>query len=166
MPNHVTNKIVFDANHAATVFPAVCPHGDFNFALLIPPPPHIYTGNLSREDGEDFKCNWATWNTENWGTKWNAYDCETGIVDGKAFIAFDTAWSIPYPVVSAFNNRFQIPFTHRYFDEGHNFWGVEEWGVGAYEKGLVTRILRRRDDPADKRALCVELKGYDPAEAA
>ena len=42
--------------------------------------------------------NWYDWRVANWGTKWNAsesnYDEETGVIN------FDTAWSIPYPIIS------------------------------------------------------------------
>ena len=159
MPNHVSHKLTFDANDAERVFADCCPDGRFDFNTLVPQPPQMYRGDLSSEDDEDFKCNWSTWNRENWGTKWNAYDCACKIDDGKAIITFDTAWSIPYPVMSAFANRFGIPFEHRYFDEGHNFWGIEEWGI---ERGTLCRTKKRRSSDGDKKALCLELKGYDP----
>jgi hypothetical protein len=166
MPNHVTNKITFDQEHAIRVFGEVC-YGDyFDFERLIPSPPQKYAGDLGRDDDEDFKCNWSTWNCANWGTKWNAYDCSMGVNDGRAWIQFDTAWSVPYPVLAAFNNRFQIPFEHRYYDEGANFWGVETWGPREYPKDdpKIVRITKRKSDEADRHALCMELKGYDPAE--
>jgi hypothetical protein len=168
MPNHVTHKITFDRTHAESVFSAVCPNGTFSFEPLIPQPPHLYHGNLSREDQADFKCNWLSWNTENWGTKWDAYMSSCGETDDgqTAFIQFDTAWSVPYPALAAFANKCCVPFVHRYFDEGHNFWGVEEWGCEPHgdDPKPIVRLSKRRDDEADKVALCIELKGYDPRE--
>src|SRR5690606_37803499 len=123
MPNNVSHKITFDASHAAEVFEACCTDGRFDFDMLIPRPLRMYRGNLSCEEENDFKCNWSSWQRENWGTKWNAYQCSCMVDGGKAIIKFDTAWSIPYPVIAAFANRFGISFEHRYFDEGHNFWG-------------------------------------------
>lgn len=171
MPNHVTHKITFAAEHAERVFADVCPGDHFAFEALVPQPPELYHGDLSGEDDKDFKCNWYSWNVVHWGTKWGAYESTCGLTDdGRAFIKFDTAWSVPYPILSAFNNRFQIPFEHRYYDEGANFWGVETWGPRAYpiseSPKLVVRLTKRRDDPADQGALCMELKGYNPAEEA
>ena len=159
MPNHVTHKMTFAEDKAVEVFAACCPDGRFDFRTLVPQPPHIYQGNLSGEDEKDFPCNWLSWSRENWGTKWNAYDTTCGVENGKAFIKFDTAWSVPYPVLSAFANKFGIPFEHRYFDEDHNFWGVEEWKG---EDGRVSRAKVRKSHEDDKTPLCVELKGYDP----
>ena len=160
MPNHVTHKLIFAEDKAVEVFATCCPEGRFDFRTLVPQPPHIYLGDLSSEHEKDFHCNWMSWNRENWGTKWNAYDQICGIESGKSFIKFDTAWSVPYPVLSAFANKFGIPFEHRYFDEGYNFWGIEEWKV---ENGLVSREMARKSHEDDKIPLCVELKGYDPA---
>jgi hypothetical protein len=155
MPNHVTHKILFDQSSSHIVFDQVCPNGKFDFSLLIAPPCGIYRGNLTMEDQKDFKLNWLNWNTENWGTKWNAYSGSVGIEDGMAFILFDTAWSIPYPVISAFCNKFKIPFEHRYFEEGHNYWGIEKWDG-------ESRTNKQQSNQEDKKNLCIELLGYDP----
>jgi hypothetical protein len=40
--------------------------------------------------------NWCEWAPRNWGTKWNASQCDR-ISDTE--LAFDTAWSMPYPVM-------------------------------------------------------------------
>lgn len=159
MPNYVTNKLTFDAAQAEEVFGAICPNGNLDFELLVPSPPHIFRGNLGEHEERDFPLNWYSWNVQNWGTKWNCGDSSCGINnEGKAFIQFDTAWSVPYPVIAAFSNRFKIPFEHRYFDEGHCFWGIEIWDRDIC--GNQTRITKRRGIPEDERTLCLELKGY------
>lgn len=163
MPNHVTHKILFEASRLDEIKAAICDEDCVDFEKLIPSPPQMYHGNLSSQDDQDFQCNWNTWSRENWGTKWNAYQGKTGVADdGRAFIKFDTAWSIPYPVIAAFCNRFQVPFEHRYFDEGHNFWGIETWSVDKWSGDRVTRTEKRFNKAEDKNALCIELKGYDP----
>jgi hypothetical protein len=159
MPNRVTHKIIFDADKAGEIFAAVCREGQIDFEALIPVPLHIYRGNLSSEEEKDFPDNWLSWSRKNWGTKCNAYFGSCGVEDGKAFIKFDTAWSVPYPVISAFANKFNAPFEHRYFDEGFNFWGIENWSC---LNGLVFRAATRKSNPDDERPLCIELKGYDP----
>lgn len=159
MPNHVTHKLTFAEDKAEAIFAACCPDGKFDFNMLVPKPPHMYHGDLGSEDAKDFKCNWMSWQIENWGTKWNAYAQTCGIEDGKAFIKFDTAWSVPYPVMAAFANRFNVPFEHRYFDESSIFWGVETWGGS----DLVSRTKTQKSAEEDRGPLCVELTGYDPA---
>ena len=62
-------------------------------------------------------------------------------------------------MISAFANKFGIPFEHRYFDEGSNFWGIEDWEI---EHRLLCRTKKRRLSEEDRKALCIELKGYDP----
>jgi len=48
--------------------------------------------------------NWYDWHCKHWGTKWNACSCD---LDRKnnAF-TFDTAWSLPVPVLSAMSKMF------------------------------------------------------------
>jgi hypothetical protein len=166
MPNHVTNKIEFLAEHheAAAIFAAVCENECLLFERLVPRPSHVYLGDVSTEDQEDFPINWLSWNRKNWGTKWAAYNGKTNWEKGVAYIMFDTAWSIPYLIIAAFANRFQIEFEHRYFDEGRNFWGIEKWGRSKYGGEVLARISKRKSHPDDFDRLCIELKGYDPKQ--
>lgn len=163
MPNHVTNKIIFATEHAHAVFSRVIVDGRFDFESLVPPPPNMYRGSISLEDEKDFPVNCLSWQRQNWGTKWNAYDCKNQFSDaeGKAVITFDTAWAPPYPVMAAFANVFQVPFEHRYFDEGGRFWGIEIWDASRWND-RIHRKERRFSIEEDKKSLCIELKGYDP----
>jgi len=163
VPNHVSHKLTFAADKAAEIFAATCPDGRFDFETLVPSPPNTYHGDLSSDDDKDFPVNWSSWSRTNWGTKWNAYDCACTVDGDKAVITFDTAWSNPYPVLAAFCNRFQIPFEHRYFDEGSNFWGIEVWNNDRYHKRVqrTSKLWKRQED---YRPLAIELKGYDPDE--
>lgn len=102
---------------------------------------------------------WYDWSIANWGTKWDAYDQgmeEVG--DEEVIYTFDTAWSVPYPVLEKLSEEFpELKFEVKYFDEGHNFWGVVEY-VG-------DELLQdRQSEEEDKDSLCLELKGYDPKE--
>lgn len=161
MPNHVTNKLLFASADAGKVLTECAGRGRLlDFGTLVPEPPGLYHGDLSSEDEEDFPLNWLSWSKQNWGTKRNSYGCKAGTApDGRAFVQFDTAWSLPYPVLAALANKYRVAFEHRYFDEGHNFWGVETWGL---DNDTPIRLTKRKSDGADKQALCMELKGYDP----
>lgn len=164
MPNHVTHKITFEASRADEIFAAVCPGGKFDFELLVPTPLHVYWSYLSADNKEDFPLNWRAWSRENWGVERNCYHQSCGIESGRAFIKFDTAWSIPYPIICAFANKFNIPFEHRYCDELLDYWGVETWGPDPHDPSgkYACRVTKRKDDPGDRRSLCIELLDYDP----
>lgn len=164
MPNHVSHKLIFAAEHMARAQELIGGPNCFEFERLIPPPAHMYRGDLihigARSDDRDFPCNWYSWNNANWGTKWNAYDVSHAVEADKAVISFDTAWAIPRPVIVAFANALLIDFELRYYDEGGMFWGSETWTVT--EAGAATRRDVRHKLPEDERSLCIELKGYDP----
>ena len=162
MPNHVVNKIIFAAEKAQEIVEAICPNGELDFERLVPSPPQKFQGDLGPQEKEDFRCNWWTWNIENWGTKWNAYDSFCEIDAENAFIQFHTAWTVPYPILAAFNNRFQIPFEHRYCCERGEFWGVEIWDESRFHAGRITRREKRFNQAEDERRLCIELWDYDP----
>ena len=158
MPNHVTNKITFEASKADQIIALCCKYGQIDFKKLIPQPTEIYLSNLSSEDIKDFPCNWSNWNRENWGTKWNAYGGAVGREGDSAYIKFDTAWSVPYPIISAFANIFKVPFVHKYCDEFDNFWGIEVWSVDEYS-GPLRRTSKRKALAEDKVKLHEELIG-------
>lgn len=157
MPNHVANRVTFAAAKADEVFAVVLRDGQFNFETLVPPPPNLYRGNLSSSDEKDFPVNWLSWSRENWGTKCNAYKCSHGVEGETAFINFQTAWNPPYPVMAAFCNRFNIPFEHRYFDEGENFWGIDTWGGSKWpgSEVLIERLEKHYKREEDRRALAL-----------
>jgi hypothetical protein len=101
---------------------------------------------------------WYSWSVENWGTKWDAYMVSLEESPGRLEYQFDTAWSLPMPVILKLVKEFpQLDFEHRYFDEMHEFWGIE-----TYKNGECVSV--RESEVNDERDLCMELKGYDPDE--
>lgn len=131
MPNHVTNHIGFSAHwmQARYIVNSILnDRREVDFSTLIPVPMHVYHGNLSREDDRDFPINWDAWNRSEWGTKWNAYSTRINICGNSVDIYFDTAWSPPRPFITAFFNRWGIPFVFESYCEGGNFAIREDWG--------------------------------------
>lgn len=56
---------------------------------------------------------WYSWCCNNWNTKWDAFDSDSGfsysiLGDGshEAFITFLTAWDAPFPVIEALSEKF------------------------------------------------------------
>jgi hypothetical protein len=159
------NKITFKTIYTPFVLARIWRKKQFDFNTLIPSPVQVYQGNLSREDDTDFKCNWSTWNRENWGTKWNSYSCSLKIGLHETSILFETAWSVPYPIIAAFANVFNFEFTHKYVCEYGEFWGIEKWTtVDKYDKQSTKcyRIEKIRDTPELMKPLLLELRDYDP----
>ena len=172
MPNHVTNKITFstDKDFKRAIALLLNDDGRVDFELLIPPPQCMYYGNLSSDDEKDFPVNWLSWSRANWGTKWNACNpMEINQID--RFIQFDTARSPPYPILAGLVNH-KLAFTFKAFDEGWNFASVENYGpvldytrdsaVPVWTRARKRPLSRKDADPAEWKALCLELKGYDP----
>lgn len=54
-----------------------------------------YLTELQEKYGYD---NWYDWRIANWGTKWNA--CESDYDKDGECMRFNTAWSIPYPIIT------------------------------------------------------------------
>lgn len=77
---------------------------EIDFEKIVPMPSNIYRGDLGDEERKKHGANnWYDWSVNNWGTKWNAYDIEK--VDDNT-IMFNTAWSMPEPVIKALSKMF------------------------------------------------------------
>ena len=53
--------------------------------------------------------NWYDWCCDNWGTKWDAYDCYVSeSLKDYCSISFDTAWSPPIPYYLALSKKYPL----------------------------------------------------------
>lgn len=77
-----------------------------DFSLVVPEPPNLEQGGCNGQHSEGVIC-WYGWNIANWGTKWNGYSTEIEPIEGdRARLRFDTAWSHPFPVITALAEKF------------------------------------------------------------
>lgn len=81
-------------------------HLFIDFDRLIPQPKDIYNGPIGKDERimleKTKRPDWYTWNTKNWGTKWNAAWQELKYTkDGTTVLMFETAWSLPVPIYNA-----------------------------------------------------------------
>lgn len=62
---------------------------------------------------------WYEWQTENWGTKWNAYDQPNkGFSDGVLEFRFQTAWSHPHDLILMLSKKLpEVTFDVVFADE-------------------------------------------------
>ena len=98
---------------------------------------------------------WYGWSTDNWGTKWNAYNTNDTDVDE---ISFETAWSNPYPVIIALSAKYpEAVFHMRFADEdfGHN--------VGEYslQNGDVVDENIPEGGSEEALELAADITGYE-----
>ena len=108
MPNHTQNKLHVSGKKSDIDKFLAHMGEEMDFEKVIPSPKNMFRDNLSQEDKERLKSegvpNWYDWQCENWGTKWNAYECEfrkenlVGDWFGLTY-EFLTAWSTPEPVI-------------------------------------------------------------------
>ena len=98
---------------------------------------------------------WYGWSTDNWGTKWNAYNTNDTDTDE---VSFETAWSNPYPVIVALSAKYpEAVFHMRFADEdfGHN--------VGEYslKGGYVVDENIPEGGSEEALELAADITGYD-----
>lgn len=98
---------------------------------------------------------WYSWSCENWGTKWNAYNCTEQDV-GSFEMEFQTAWSAPHPVIRKLSEMFpEVAIHHKWADEdmGNNC------GFADYRGGIGEPYYKDHDEDSQKYA--AEILGYD-----
>ena len=103
MPNHTQNTL--HVNGKKSDIDKFLAHmgEEMDFEKVIPSPENMFRDNISTKDKERLKAegvpNWYDWQSENWGTKWNAYECEFQKDRFGLTYEFLTAWSTPEPVI-------------------------------------------------------------------
>lgn len=138
MPNHCFNKLYMDGpGFRITIKKFLsCSEGqierkclDFNKIIQMPEELNVISsfGNIEDELKSVYEHNiknygfktWYEWCVHNWGTKWNSYNCTLD----KKYIAFDTAWSPPIPVIVQLSALTQKTFILEYYEAGMDFAG-------------------------------------------
>lgn len=143
MPNNVRHKLQFESRRSYQMACAVLEGKEggerfVDFGKIVPEPITMYQGDTSGEDEKDFgQHTWREWRIANWGTKWGAYESEFN--DDEFWIKFETAWSVPYPIITAVANTLKhSSFVHIYICEYGEFFATEVWQN-------QKRILRDKD---------------------
>jgi len=157
----------------------------FSFRGFVPPPDHPdynndtcshshYNHRLGGGDPNPF-C-WNTWNPDNWGTKWDAYEVEVdsdlGVLDQLArvgtdstvaSVAFQTAWSPPFPVFEKMASLFSdCEFEFQWMNEDCRGAGG---GHGSATNGQLAVVdgINDPDNPLWRRMM-MDLRGWSYAE--
>lgn len=133
MPNHIINRIEAPAKIIEQlIMKDENGNSCFDFNTFIPTPAHVIQGSL--EVGKTYpQETWLEFNTNNWGTKWNAYSF---VQESDTVITFETAWNDPFPVIAAMSRKHpETDFIVSYSDEdyGHNL------GIYMIKNGEITQ---------------------------
>jgi len=173
MPNHVTTLIQiasFGGVPEEEIRKALLnDKNQVDFNLIVPMPECLMITDTSHPDPElkaAYKTNirehghktWYGWRSENWGTKWNAYDQpDEGFPVGTTEFRFDTAWASPYELITILSEKLPgVTFMVSYADEdiGRN--------CGKYEitAGEITGLFTDKT-PAECSAFAFGLKYPD-----
>lgn len=128
MPNYVTN-VLHAPTHVLKSIEGVDHEGKpyMDFELVIPRPiptcehGHQVDVEKYRVEGEMI-IHWAEWSKQNWGTGRPAFNCSFDY--GQGLARFHTAWTHPWPIISALSLRFptdelRVSFADE--DLGHNY---------------------------------------------
>ncbi|WP_175888080.1 hypothetical protein [Burkholderia contaminans] len=97
----------------------------------------------AKEEAEQYHSNfqkygaktWYDWRLENWGTKWNSYDCFAETDEDHIYMQFSTAWSPCTPVVKKLiEDNPELAFSFSYDEPGMGFRGEIEGSNGQVTK--------------------------------
>jgi len=145
MPNHTTNKIRIHTEKPLEVikrFTSLNADEERYLDLakcITPPNTDAYNDIYVERQSEisDDPTFWHTWNSNNWGTKWNTYenslewiDKSAGADDSYVHLEFQTAWSPPEKAIDAMFKIIQeeideyAMLIHYYLDEGYMYEGT------------------------------------------
>lgn len=103
---------------------------------------------------------WYEWSINNWGTKWNAYECSAGeLALDHAELSFWTAWSPPHPVIQRLSEQYpDICIAHE--------WADEEFGMNCGRRQYLNGDIQEDYYPEGDEALAFayDLWGIEPEE--
>ena len=123
MPNHCFNKIEIYGKEASKVASKIeSEETPFDFTKIFPEPDYdkiAVKPTFPKEKGDDFRMpSWWDWRVQNWGTKWNSYDCEVIEIDDEQIeYRFSTAWSPPEGVIEKLREQYPDIEITAFYDE-------------------------------------------------
>lgn len=103
---------------------------------------------------------WYDWSVDNWGTKWNAYNCVEVDADSR-FLQFDTAWSSVPNILSLLSEEFpEVRMEYKWADEniGYNV------GTAIFYDGELQEYDVPNGGSKEAYELAAEVLDFDLAE--
>ena len=126
MPNWTSKELIVTGKHDEVARFVDHIGQTMDFENIIPPPANMFRGDLlgekeRKECAEKGIPNWYDWQSEHWGTKWNAFDVEREICEygDEVKYTFGTAWDAPRKILIALKEQYpQLSFRWFYRIEG------------------------------------------------
>ena len=123
MPNHCFNKIEIYGKEASKIASKIeSEETPFDFTKIFPEPDYdkveVFStfGEKTKPVTKDQA--WWDWRVQNWGTKWNSYDCEVIEIDDEQIeYRFSTAWSPPEGVIEKLREQYPDIEITAFYDE-------------------------------------------------
>lgn len=144
---------------------------DFN--RIIRQPVGIFKGDIGYAERKKYPLNWYDWNTDNWGTKWNACQTEFHLIENGLFtqITFDTAWNPPVDeMFYRMTKRLRIAtLEHSWLEEGCYLWGTNEYegcDVPEDDPFAVNGVYKNEMDETEEQYRYVVERFYGASEYA
>lgn len=173
MANNITNIILAEPH---VIDALLNDKDDVDFNKIIPQPDDLFQGPLTEEDKILHPNNWLTFNTEYWGTRWNAYFTVRIAPD---ILKFETAWQHPFPILKALQEMFPDEFIGVLFsdeDRGYNLGGYslasdtmynyfdeKTFGTGNDKSNILALAIEFGQIVSD--TLYADLKSPDPSRS-
>ena len=134
----------------------------FSFHCVITPPLDKYEeymtehGNGPAGPIGNTKFNWYNFNSEAWGTKWDASNVDLTIGSSEVDIRFETAWSPPEPVFIAMANQWPTLEFEIWWEEEQGFGGEYQGSDGVLTETKTWDIPESHADymAQDKECIC------------
>jgi hypothetical protein len=137
MPNYVRNRLTLKGEESKIKELLKQIKGKktlFDFNKVIPMPE-----NVKQSMGEPgLNPLWYSWSIENWGVKWNAAETDDDR-NNDSTRYFETAWSVPYPVISNLSELFpDVEMQLMWADEDASF----NTGIAVFKDGKEYSVHR------------------------
>ena len=126
MPNHCYNRIEISGEEASKIASAIkSEETPFDFGKIFPEPNYdevevlpTFPQIVGNNDPVKKEESWWDWRVQNWGTKWNSYDCDVD-ESNEEYVeyTFYTAWSPPEGVIEKLREQYPDVHISAFFDE-------------------------------------------------
>jgi hypothetical protein len=125
MPNYCYNRVEINGEGAEKIANKIeSKETPFDFTKIFPEPDYDKievepTFPNKETDDSDFSMpKWWDWRVQNWGTKWNSFDCEVTILeDDQVEYTFNTAWGPPEGVIYKLRELYPDVSITAFYDE-------------------------------------------------